>query len=178
MLTNKLKLTLITLLVLVSGLLLYRCNRDPKSDFTSTKLEEDDQAKVIIGNNKVTVVKRNPNGTNNISTKYIPDHATVTLKKDGTIDFKVQNFGFEAAPGIGVIGTSIGGAVSLDLQFMYWKRTALTAGIGVQMVAHPKVMPFVAVAYRLPWDVVSNTSVIAGYAPLQKSPVLGLRVRF
>lgn len=178
MIPNKLKLPLIVLSIILGGLLFYRCNKDPKPDMTDTKLTEADQAKVIVGKNKITVVTRNPDGTNNVSTKYVPEHATVVLKKNGDVVFDVKTFGFEAEPGIGAAGTTLGAALTLDLQFFYYKRTALTAGLGIQMASKPKVMPFAAVSYRLPWDVVSNTSLIAGYAPLQKSPVLGLRVRF
>lgn len=176
--STKFKAYILAALVLVLGLFLRKCNVDPKPNPTDIKLQTDDNAKVIVGKNKITVVRRDKDGNPVGETKFIPDHATVTIKKNGNVEFTVKQIGLQFEPGIGVMGYSNGGALALDTQFAYWKRIGFTAGLGVQMKSKPDIIPFVAASYRLPWDVVSNTSVTLGYAPLQKSPVIGLRVRF
>ena len=178
MIPEKLKLPVLIGLIAAIGLFLYKCNVDPKPNPTDIKLQADDNAKVVVGKNKITVVRRDSNGNPIADTKFIPDHATVTIKKNGDVEFTVKQVGLQFEPGIGIMGYSKGGALELDVQFAYWKRIGFSTGLGVQMTAKPDIIPFAAVVYRLPWDVVSNTSITLGYAPLQKSPVAGLRVRF
>lgn len=178
MIPNKLKLIALVGLTLMIGLLLHKCNVDPKPNPTDIKLNADDQAKIIVDKNKITVVKRDKNGNAIGETKFIPDHATVIYKKNGEIEFKVQQLGFQFEPGIGVIGVDRTAALSLDVQFAYWKRIGFNAGVGVQIKSKPSAVPFVAASYRLPFNMISNTSLMLGYAPVQKSAVAGLRIRF
>jgi hypothetical protein len=183
---NKLKLVAFLCMALGIGFLISRCNRDPKPSQNLT-LSDKDQAKVLIEKNKVSVATRNPDGSTKVISKYVPKHATITVEKDGTVDVNVQQFGFSADPGLGAIATSEGLSLSLDLQVMYWRRMGLNVGTGLRLGASVKnanefmtnvVRPFVAVSYRLPWDVVSNTSVLAGYEPLHKNICAGLRIQF
>lgn len=178
MIPNKLKIPALIALVIAIGLFLRRCNVDPVTNPSDVKLETNDQAKVIVDKNKITVVKRDKDGNVKAETKYIPDHATVTYHKDGTVEFKVKTIGLQFEPGIGTLLYDKGSALSLNVQFAYYRRIGFIGGLGVQLAKNPAVVPFVAVGYRLPWEMVSNTSVMFGYAPVQKSPVLGLRIRF
>lgn len=183
---NKLKLFGLVITVAASALLLARCNRERVPSY-APKLADSDQAKVLIDHNKVTVVKRNPNGTTDVSTKFVPDRGEVVFKKDGTVEIQVKQFGWIAEPGIGLLVSSEGAALSLDCQVMYWRRMGLNVGTGVRLgidahtaneVIRDGLRPFVAASYRLPWNIVSNTSAMVGYAPIHKQIVVGVRVKF
>lgn len=183
---NKLKLFGVVIAVIAGALLLARCNRERVPSYAPT-LTDTDQAKVLIDHNKVTVVKRNPNGTTDVSTKFVPDRGEIVFKKDGSVEIHVKEFGWIAEPGIGLFVSSEGAALSLDCQVMYWRRMGLNVGSGIRVgiqarnaneVMRDGLRPFVAVSYRLPWNIVSNTSTYVGYAPINKLVVLGLRVKF
>lgn len=183
---NKLKLALIAVGVIVAGLLLYRCNRDPKPDM-SIVLNNDDQAKVSVNGNKVTVVRRNPDGTTKTETKHVPENAVVTYKKNGEVEINVKQYGWKVQPGIGAIASAEGLALSLDVRLAYWRRMGLNVGTGIRLgvdassvnnAVKNSIRPFVALSYQLPFDRLSNTSVLLGYQPVQSQVCFGVRVKF
>jgi hypothetical protein len=181
---NKMKIILLGILAVAIALVLLRCNRDPKPT-PGIKLEEKDQAKVFVEKNKITVVKRNVDGSTSTTTKFVPKNGTVTVGKDGSVDINVRQFGWSADPGVGAIVSSEGLSLSLDLQVIYWKRMGLNVGSGFRSTSSKDAndfikeafRPFVGVSYRLPWNIVSNTSVLTGYEPLQKQLCFGIRVQ-
>jgi hypothetical protein len=183
---NKLKLFGLVVAVIAGALLLRQCNREKVPSYAPI-LAADDQAKVLIDHNKITVVKRNPNGTTDVSTKFVPDRGEVIFKKDGSVEIHVKQFGWIAEPGMGYILSAEGSALALDCQVMYWRRMGLNAGVGMRLgvkaitaneLMRDGLRPYLAISYRLPWNIVSNTSTMVGYAPLNKLVVVGLRVKF
>jgi|WetSurMetagenome_2_1015567.scaffolds.fasta_scaffold179201_3 hypothetical protein len=177
---------IIGILLIALGIvfLIYKCNRDPKPSQNVT-LDTKDQAKVFVEKNKITVVKRNVDGSTSTTTKFVPKNGTITVGKDGSVDVNIRQFGWSADPGIGAIISSEGLSLSLDLQVMYWKRMGLNVGSGFRSTSSKNAndfvkdafRPFVGVSYRLPWNIVSNTSVLTGYEPLQKQLCFGIRVQ-
>lgn len=183
---GKIRLAGIGIVILLCAFALYRCNKDPKPA-SNLDLDKGDQAKVSVDGNKITVIKRNPDGSTKVETKYVPDKATVTYRQNGEVDIDVRQFGWKAEPGIGAIASAEGMALSLDVRTLYWKRMGLNFGLGIRfgvetksldLIVRNSLRPFVGVSYRLPFERVSNTSILVGYQPVQSLVCIGARVKF
>lgn len=183
---DRIKILGIAAFVIALGFVLRRCNRDPQTPSSLPSLASNEQAKVFVDGDRVTVIKRNADGSDNVTTKYVPEHGTITFEKDGTVNISVKEFGYQIEPGVGLLASNEGAAVAFDVQLLYWKRIGLNLGTALRIgvpaknvddVIRDGVRPFIAVSYRLPWKLLSNTSVMLGYEPLQRVPCLGIRIQ-
>jgi hypothetical protein len=143
----------------------------PVNKDTSTPLQKDETARVIVQDRKLVAITRK--GT---SVTYVPSSGTavVSVAKDGTITSKVQKLGFKLQLG--------GGAIyadqlrfSIDSQLFYWSRVSLHGGIG--LADNPVVVPYVAVGYRLDQVRLANSSIGLGITP-RKDFVMMFRTEF
>jgi hypothetical protein len=177
------KLKIIGLIVLLASVVVW-LNREPAPPAVqSVTLAADEKAKVLISDKKITVVKRKADGAQKTDVHYVPDTATVTYKDDGNVSVYVKQAGLKLGPGVGAAVIGKDTTITLDTQVAYWRRMNLHIGVGFRTQStpgafHEHVRLFGAVGYQLPWTWTQNTSILVGYAPVQKAAVAGLRLKF
>lgn len=133
------------------------------------QLKPEEKAKIIVDtdNRRVTVVS-----PNKIQTFEGVRQATITEKKDGSVQLAAKEYGWCIEPGIGVMVSDHVG-VAADVQFAYWKM--LGATIGARLWPAPS--PFVAVSYNLAGIHLPNTSVYVGDDLMRRYLCVGIRAR-
>jgi hypothetical protein len=156
-------------LVLITGLWLWDVF-SPEPPIDDVQLREDEAIRVDVTDNKVQVVTKY--GSN---THYLPSSGreTITVKNDGTLDITRKNKGLSLEAGLGV-GYDIVPRATLDCQVFFWNRFGTHLGVGLAN-AHPALVPFVSLSYRLSQFRLQNSSVYVGMTA-RKDPIFGVRV--
>lgn len=98
--------------------------------------------------------------------------------EDGNISTKFKNKGLGLEPGI-VVTAGDGLRLGADVEFAYWKRWGLVAGITspVQQRSLDKVRGHLGLSHDLPSKWFSHTSIYGG-VDTSKTPTAGFRTKF
>lgn len=140
------------------------------AELAEAPLAPQEASRVVVENRVVTV--RTVTG---IHALYVPSsgHAVISTKKDGDVKLDVKQTGVSLEAGFGGLYADCP-RLTLDLQLAYWRRFGFHVGIA-GADAHPAILPYAALSYRLDQLRLANTSVVVGVT-VRKEPLIGLRV--
>lgn len=119
-------------------------------------LRPDEQAKVMLLPNNTVSTKRDK-VTGKTTSKVEPNYghgSMVVVKKDGSVEVKVNKFGFSNDFGLSTDFRSIGVAN----EFVYWRRLSVVGGLHFINLKTQQLQLnlFAGVGYRLPWAKLNN----------------------
>ena len=157
---------------ILTGLLVYgwrarhKADRRADEQISSQSLPLQDSGKVIVDEQRhtiTTVVAHSGRPGSNASsqpirrTVYLPPHAAVEIKKDGSIKVDARTWGTEVSPWLG-FAYSDRARVALGLDLLYWHRWELGPFVGFTISG-----PFSArIGAKVSFNVWSNTSLYVG----------------
>jgi hypothetical protein len=174
---SKAKLTILGILIGILSAILWPVYKDyrelKKARDLAPVLTEDEKAKVIIKDRKVTTVTKDKT-----TVKRGVRNPVITVKKDGTVKVIAPQLGFIFEPGMcGFYSDRFYGGI--DAQWFYWRQLGVYSGAGLSTESrHIRLnINLIGVGYNFTNKYFSNTSVFMAYNLNQKWSI-GLRVRF
>lgn len=134
-------------------------------------LGPEDQLHISYGRDRIVVQTRTET-----KTAYVPPsgRTDVTVRNDGTVSVNIKNKGLTLEPGFGGMLSDQSYFV-VDAQVLYWNR--FSAGPGIGITPHARVVGLANAAYRLDQLRLPNTSLFVAVTH-EKNVGVGIRVRF
>jgi hypothetical protein len=161
---NKTTLVFIGLFLLVCGL--WYAEHQLKRDeiINAPVLKENEKVKVIIDPNTKTVkeVRRDKNGKQIIKQTSGGRNTVIVVDDKCNVTVQTRTKGLIFEPGL-TLGYTERARWGLDVQFFFWNRFGLNTGVTAALqgnTVYPRA--FIGALYTLPFNVVSNTSIVAG----------------
>ena len=181
---NSQKIGLGILLVVLALMSLKYCDNRKIKQITDSNLTKEEQVAIIVNPNTGTVTTVRRNRKNKKETTQVEKpidgarEIRIGVSPEGRVKVIARSKGFIFEPGIGV-GFDGDALISLDTQFYFYRRWGVLGGVSVPMasIRANKLSLYAAASYQLPFKMLSNTSVYAGYNT-DKEIQVGARVRF
>lgn len=137
-------------------------------------LQADEKARFTLKDGDVIVQRKGE------KTKVYPSvrRGTLTQMESGELEAKIKTKGFVVEPGL-TIYAGDGLRLGLDVQYAYWKRWGLLAGITVPATKRSihNIRAHAGVSYDIP-NRFFRTSAVWGGVDTRGTPAIGLRTRF
>lgn len=143
----------------ITFLLLFWLKGCKEAPTTIPMLEDGQQAKVVIDNNKITVLKRGEA----LHTDYMPENSVIVFNEDGTVEVKVKTHGLTFQPGFGIGVGADDFRAAIDFKWAYWNRLGAYAGVNGRLrkdMNQIRPRGFVGIGYVLPYEHFENTSFV------------------
>lgn len=158
---------------------LWRRKHDAKVDaqVVSVSLLKEDKAKYVIDETRhqlIEITHTNADGAVQQRTVYLPPHASIEVRKDGTFAVTARQWGSEVSPflGVGVDSEEHGRAV-IGVNLFYIQRWELGAGLAIRVRSPLDARVFISGSYNI-W---SNTSLFVG-VDNHKAVAIGVALKF
>lgn len=153
------KLSLVGVVYLLSLLLVFRMFHHSSSGGTSPShvvLPPDDVAKVYASNNRLVVQTQK-----GITSQYVPENATVEIKKNGEVLTHVQEVGLSHDP---YVGLSVGDKPRLQvgMNLLYANRISLGTGIGFGLDRPDSFLTIARLNVNVSYNIYRDTRVFIG----------------
>jgi hypothetical protein len=166
MITSRIKDILILVLVITVFTFKWQLSyKQGKIDELSFKqsprevLRDNLQSQISIGQNEISIVKRDKRERVSVKTSYLPQESKVLVsaRKDGNVEIKTQSKGICMRLSAGAAYTDAGYA-SVGLKFLYWGRWGCGAGLNFN---NSKIKPFVCLSRNMSdmCKILRNTSI-------------------
>lgn len=173
---EKFKIVLFAALAIIAVVILKACDKRKVQQITDDALtNEEKQAIIVDDNGNVTTVDRNGNKTR-VNIDHGVRDVRISVDKNNHLNVLLRDHGFIHEAGIGVLQTANFRGI-LDLQWFFYHQYGVNSGLSFSTTKGDQLRVYVGAAYTLPWEWLSNTSVLLTYDTKREIGV-GLRVRF
>lgn len=165
------KLILVTVLVTLICILLYRCDSSKTS--VGNTLQPGDKEKIVYNSHTHTITVQTDKGTT--ITEY-GRNPTVTLRENGDVVVQRHDWGFEHDPYVG-FGLSDVPRVHIGVSLFYYNRWDLNLGLALTTRSEYAINDWVRGCAIVSYNVWSNTNLFVG-VDNKMSPTGGFFLRW
>jgi hypothetical protein len=196
---NKKYLTLGFLGVILTVLLLKRCDNKKIKEITDEQLKPEEKTAVIVDTNtgRVTTISRGNTNRNKLRPPFlrgrqpqsseIPPEVVkqtdgardirISIDDRGNVTYTYRVWGFEFSPEVGVCYAASHTGVTVNDSFFFYRKHEALIGFRFAITGSKEIRPYLGYAYSPKFKYLNNTALVIG-VDLDKELVLGTSTKF